>query len=81
MKNIIGFIGAYTCFIIGDAACRVCYFKYNSKYIFDCGLLANTYQRMMHYSIQINDWAKINFWKRPPSEPNDKVIATQQAMP
>ena len=46
MKKIIGYIGAYSCYWIGDLFCRINIF--------------NLYQTFMIWSSDIQDWAKLD---------------------
>ena len=64
MKKLIGYIGAYAFYYMGDAACKLIALKVNGQYIFDedglnCigSLLAEAYQLTMKWSMDFQDWA------------------------
>jgi len=58
MKKLIGYIGAYGCYYIGDFFCRI---GYKLDYLF----LYNLYNKFMLWSSDIQDWAKLDKpWKK-----------------
>lgn len=66
MKKIIGYIAAHSCFSIGATICKISYIKRRGEFLFDrpklmpIGMwLASNYQRFMHYSHIIQEWADI----------------------
>lgn len=67
MKKLIGYIGAYGCYYIGDFFCKIGYLKINKdKYLYDFlpnfmgTFIFNRYHSFMFYSGQIQDWAKLD---------------------
>ena len=64
MKKIIGYIGAYFFFHIGNFACKISHFKVKGEFFFDRKrysvigyFLARRYQKWMHLSYNIQKWA------------------------
>jgi hypothetical protein len=52
MKKIIGYIGSYFCYYIGDFFSKLAYSN-----IFHCQFTFDMYQKFMNYSIKIQEWA------------------------
>ena len=71
MKKIIGYIGTYTCFWIGEVFGKICYWKLpTGEYFWDTyfeniGMFCvNQYQNFMIWSTNIQDWSGIDGpWK------------------
>lgn len=70
MKKLIGYIGTYVCYWIGDIFCKICSWKIYEEYFWDnyfenIGMfLVNQYQNFMNWSSNIQDWSKIDGpWK------------------
>lgn len=64
MKKLIGFIGAYICYWIGDMFCKI-------SYKFEYEFLAENYQRFMDWSEKIQNWAEL---ERPWKEVKNKKL-------
>jgi len=67
MKKILGYIGTYFFYYIGDISCKVSYIKIRNKYLGNMLLgetLFNIYQKSMDLSIKIQDWGGLEKpWK------------------
>lgn len=58
MKKIIGYIVSWSCFWIGDSISRMMDY-------FDWGWFYPAYNRLMHWSIDIQEWSECNGpWRR-----------------
>jgi membrane protein DedA with SNARE-associated domain len=59
MKKLIAIIGTYTCFYLGDLIGRPMYRK-GFSFLYD------VYQRLMKWSLNIQDWGGLSHpWKHP----------------
>ena len=64
MKKLIGYVGAYSFYYMGDAACKLTGLKIRGQYVFDedrltwiGSFLAEAYQLTMKWSMDFQDWA------------------------
>lgn len=76
MKKLMGYIGAYVCYWVGDLFCKICNWKMMDEYFWDNyeknGMwLADQYNKFMNWSSQIQDWSGIDGpWKELKKEEN-----------
>jgi hypothetical protein len=73
MKKLIAYLLSHACFYIGDWCCKLSCMKRNGEFLIDkpkftkvLGWAFDGYQRFMHWSLQLQEWAGNETpWKIP----------------